>query len=112
MGERKKPKNKQTSCRSHPHATDHDCLATVANSGFKVQWVGGGGGGGGRFPSCVKETEMLEKSGAMASVEVSYPKSCRFSVIWHPADQKTKLRTLPCQNPKQHMVLTQLDVPQ
>ena len=55
---------------------------------------------------------MLEKSGAMASVEVSYPKSCRFLVIWHPADQKTKLRTLPCQNPKQHMVLTQLDVPQ
>ena len=27
---------------------------------------------------------MLEKSGAMASVEVSYPKSSGFLVIWHP----------------------------
>ena len=55
---------------------------------------------------------MLEKSGAMASVEVSYPKSSGFLVIWRPADQKTKLRTLPCQNPKRDMVFTQLDVPQ
>jgi len=54
---------------------------------------------------------MLEKSGAMASVEVSYPKSSGFLVIWHPADQKTKGLCL-VKTQKQHMVLTQLDVPQ